>query len=128
MSESQCWEIDRMAARRLIGRLGVAATPETVEEVAAEFASHRLEVEQWVADRVQSYVIGMLEARSIEEFGRMDERWSDGFRTAEELVARLQSEDLLGQPVSEAKSKGQLLRSMMRTARKRSALVEKRSR
>ncbi len=128
MSELQCWEIDRLAAGRLLGRLKIKATPPIVEEVAMEFAQHRKDVEQWVADRVQSKIVSKLEARSMRDFGRMDENWNNGFSAAEELVARLMPNELLDQPSGKALSKGQVLRSMVRAARERSAIVERRSR
>lgn len=128
MSELRCWEIDRLAASRLLGRLEIETTPAIVEEVAMEFAQHRSDVEQWVADRVQSRIVSELEERSKRDFGRMDENWNNGFSAAERLVATLMPNELLDQPYGKALTKGQVLRSMMREARKRSAIVEKRPR
>ncbi len=91
-----------------------------------EFARHRMEVEQWAANRVQSTVIGALEAQSMHVFVQMDDKWANGFRAAEETVARLSTNELLDQPRGSVQSKGQVLRSMVRGARERSAIVEKR--
>tara|TARA_A100001391_G_scaffold46046_2_gene27208 strand:+ start:87355 stop:87732 length:378 start_codon:yes stop_codon:yes gene_type:complete len=121
-----CWEIDRLAARRLLDRLKIEATTASVEEAAMEFARHRMEVEQWAANRVQSTVIGALEAQSMHVFVQMDDKWANGFRAAEETVARLSTNELLDQPRGSVQSKGQVLRSMVRGARERSAIVEKR--
>ena len=128
MGELRSWGVDKLVATRILGRLDVEATPALVEEVAAELAEHRKDVEQWVADRVRSRTVKILEDRSIEVFGQMEEDWTNGFRAAEELVARLSPDQLLDQPSGKAPSKGQVLRSMVKTARKRSALVEKRPR
>lgn len=128
MSESRCWEVDRLAARRLLSRLKIEAIPALVEEVAVLFAEHRKDSEHRVAGQVQSRLIRELEARSMQEFGRMNDYWANGFRAAEEVVASLSSNELLDQPSGKARSKGQVLRSIVRDARKRSALIERRSR
>lgn len=119
MSDVQCWEIDRLAARRLLSRLGVEPAPATVEDAATVFAEHRTDVEHWVAERVQSRILEALETRSLQEFGQKDENWATGFRAAEEMVAKLVTNDLLDQPAGAAQSKGQALRRMLRTARRR---------
>ena len=128
MGESSCREVDRLAARRILDRLKIKVIPEIIEEVAAELAEHRKSSEQWAAGRAQSEIIRELEERSMQDFGRMCEDWANGFRAAEELVATLSLAKLLGQPIAGARSKGQVLRSMVRDARKRSALIERRSR
>jgi hypothetical protein len=128
MGESGCWEVDRLAAKRLLDRLKIEATPAIVEEVGAEFAEHRRTSEVWVAGRVQSRVIRELEARSMQDFCRMDDNWRNGFMAAENVVATLSMDELLDQPRGAARSKGQVLRGMVRDARKRSALVERRPR
>ncbi|MEN7536116.1 hypothetical protein [Aurantiacibacter flavus] len=120
MSATQYWEIDRLAANRLVDRLKIEANPEMVEEIAMEFAEHRAEVQHWVAHRVQSRIIGALEARSVQDFVQKDATWADGFIAAEHMVANLSINDLLDQPHGSAQSKGQVLRSMVRGARKRS--------
>lgn len=118
MSESRCWEVDRIAARRLLDRLKINATSAVVEEVAVEFAEHRKDVEQWVAGRVQSKFVKLLEARSMQDFAQMGDDWANGFRAAEELVATLSETEMLDQPIGKARSKGQVLRSMVRVARR----------
>lgn len=127
MGELRFWEIDRLAAGKLLARLEIEATPAIVEEVAMEFARHRQDVERWVAERVQSQIVSKLEERSIRDFGRMDENWNSGFSAAEELIATLMPNDLLDQPYGKAPSKGEVLRSMVREARKNAAIVERRS-
>lgn len=127
MGELRFWEIDRLAASNLLARLEIEVTPAIVEEVAMEFARHRQDVERWVAERVQSQIVSKLEERSIRDFGRMDESWNSGFSAAEELIATLMPNDLLDQPYGKAPSKGEVLRSMVREARKNAAIVERRS-
>ena len=127
MTDTRCWEIDRLAARRLLSRLGIEAPNTVVEEVAIAFAEHRADVQQWTANRVQSSIIDALEARSIQDFPQMDANWASGFIAAEQTVARLSKNELLDQPYGKAQSKGQVLRSLVRGARERSAIVEKRS-
>lgn len=127
MGELRFWEIDRLAASNLLARLQIEVTPAIVEEVATEFARHRKDVEQWVAERVQSQIVSELEERSMRDFGRMDESWNSGFSAAEELIATLMPNELLDQPYGKAPSKGEVLRSMVREARKNSAIVERRS-
>ena len=127
MRDTRYWEIDRLAAKRLLSRLEIEATTALVDEVAAEFAEHRIEVQQWTANRVQSRIIGALEAQSMQDFGQKNAHWADGFIAAEQLVARLSTNELLDQPYGTAQSKGQVLRSMVRGARNRSAGLERRS-
>ncbi|WP_341713640.1 hypothetical protein [Erythrobacter sp.] len=128
MGESQCWEVDRLAARTLLDRLKIEATPATVEQLEIGLAEHRRNSEVWVAGRVQSRCVKELEDRSMQDFTRMDDNWRNGFMAAEEIVATLSIDALLDQPRGEARSKGEVLRSMVRDARKRSALVERRTR
>lgn len=128
MSESRCWEVDRLAAKRLLDRLKIETTPAIVEEIGVVIAEHRKNSEMWIAGRIQSKLIRELETRSMQDFGRMDDDWRNGFMAAEAVVATLSIDELLDQPSGEARSKGQVLRSMVRDARKRSALVERRTR
>ncbi|WP_137679412.1 hypothetical protein [Aurantiacibacter suaedae] len=127
MTDTRYWEIDRLAARRLLGRLKIDATTAKIDEVASAFAEHRQEVQQWTASRVQSRIITALEVRSMEDFVHMDAKWANGFIAAEEMIARLSADELLGQPYGPAQSKGQVLRSLVRGARKQSPIVERRS-
>ena len=127
MRDMRYWEIDRLAAKRLLSRLKIEPTTAIVEEIAGEFAEHRMDVQHWAANRVQSRIIGALEERSIEDFAQKDAQWADGFMAAEQLVGRLSTNELLDQPYGTAQSKGQVLRSMVRGARNRSAGVERRS-
>lgn len=127
MPNTQSWEIDRLSARRLLDRLKIEATPAMIEEVAREFAEHRVDVQQWTANRAQSQIIGALEAKSMQDFGQKEANWADGFIAAEQLVARLSTNELLDQPSGTAQSKGQVLRSMVRGARQGSAIVDRRS-
>ncbi|OYX66357.1 MAG: hypothetical protein B7Y88_05620 [Sphingomonadales bacterium 32-64-17] len=127
MTDTRYWEIDRLAATSLLGRLGIETNPTTVEQAAAAFAEHRMEVQQWTANRVQSRIIGALEAQSMQDFGQKDSTWADGFIAAEQLVARLSTNELLDQPNGTAQSKGQVLRSLVRGARQRSTFVERHS-
>ena len=123
MTDTRFWEIDRLAAQRLLGRLEIDAPPGMVETVATAFAEHRMDVQQWAANRAQSQMIGALEAQSVQEFGQKDARWADGFIAAEQLVSRLSTSELLGQPYGTSQSKGQILRSMVRGTRNASAVV-----
>ena len=127
MTDTRCWEIDRLAAKRLLDCLTIEVTPAMIDEVATAFADHRAEVQRWTADRVQSRIIGVLEEQSVQDFAQRDADWANGFIAAEQMVARLSLNELLDQPHGKAQSKGQVLRSLMRGARKRSAIVEKRS-
>ena len=128
MTDTRYWEIDRLAATRLLGRLGIEASPTTLEQAAKAFAEHRVEVQQWTANRVQSRVIGALETQSMQAFGQKDANWADGFIAAEQLVARLSTNELLDKPYGTAQSKGQVLRSLVRGARQRSTVIETPSR
>ncbi|MGD9811965.1 MAG: hypothetical protein AB7U35_11640 [Sphingobium sp.] len=117
MSNSSIWGVDRVAAGNLAASLGLQLSEQDAERVAAHFARHRTGSYEWVARRVQANIIQMLEAASARLFDRNRAEWSDGFRNAEMVIHTAAPDELLGIESSEARSKGQVLRTMVRRAK-----------
>lgn len=117
MIESQVWSVDRVAAADLLGSLGVDATPEALEAAAIRLARHRICAQDWAVKRAQSRVVAALESASARHFDRRSNDWIDGFRRAEEIVIVMAAGELVPSLAPQARSKGQVLRSLVRQAR-----------
>lgn len=119
MGDSRSWSIDRLAANNLLASLKLEATSETLDVVAEHFSKHRRNSIEWAAKRVHSSVIRTLESALPPHFDRQGENWAEGARFAEHQVATMIPEDLLELPSDTARTKGQVLRAMVRQARNR---------
>ena len=117
MIESEVWSVDLIAATDLLGSLGIAATPQSLEAAATHLARHRVCAQDWAAKRAQSSVVAALESASAQHFDRKSNDWIDGFRRAEEVVIIMAPSELVPPPASQPRSKGQVLRSLVRRAR-----------
>lgn len=119
MGDSSAWSMDRLAAQNLLARLNVEATPGNLELAAEHFARHRDNAIGWAAERAHSRVVRELESVGTMHFGDRCEEWAEGFRFAEHRVATMMPEELLDLVPHRTRSKGQILRSMVRQARNR---------
>ncbi|WP_159872634.1 hypothetical protein [Novosphingobium sp. 9U] len=118
MSDSRVWSIDRVAAAGLLNSLGIAGTPEAIEAAARHFSSHRSCAQDWAAERARSTAIDALEAASVQQFTRRSSDWAEGFRCAEEILMVMTAKELVPVNMAEPRSTGQVLRSMVREARR----------
>lgn len=118
MSESDIWSVDRIAANNLGVSLGVTFNKDQIERIADHFALHRLRAAQWAAERTHANIVQVLETESLRLAQQHDEEWSQGFMRAEQAVMTIATGDLLGVERHEPKSKGQILRAMVRQAKR----------
>jgi hypothetical protein len=118
MGDGSVWEIDRLAAAELLALLKVTPEADWGNLAAKAFSKSRLQSYEWAARRVHESVIKTLEAESIETFERKDPIWTDGFRHAEECLMAKSPSELLEVVVRPSRSKGQVLRSLFRTAKR----------
>ena len=117
MGDSHFWSVDQVAARQLLADLSVEATDKAMETVMAHFARNRQSSYTWAAERVHSNVLRKLEDGSAIYFQRESEEWTDGFRSAEQQLMAVDPTELLGTDSIKPRTKGQILRAMMREAR-----------
>jgi histidinol dehydrogenase len=126
MNEAGVWTVDQVAAAGLLAALGLEAKTDTLEKVVVHLARHRLDACEWAAERVHDAVVRRMEAASTEIFTHHDAQWTEGFRAAEHLVLTARPAELLDLEPLRARSKGQVLRAMVREAKRvESALVVK---
>jgi len=118
MDDSVVWSVDRLAANNLLLNLGLKLGEQQAEQVAAHFAKHRLSAYTWAGEKVHSHVMEELETASMRRpFRESSEDWAEGYRYAEEVVMTL-SPALPDIESGQGPSKGQLLRAMVRDARR----------
>lgn len=122
MGDGSVWEIDRLAAAELLALLRVTPEADWAILAAKAFSKSRLQSYEWAARRVHESVIKTLEAESIETFERKEPVWTDGFRHAEECLMAKSPSELLEVAVRPSKSKGQVLRSLFRTAKREATI------
>tara|TARA_B110001454_G_scaffold217210_1_gene242020 strand:- start:450 stop:809 length:360 start_codon:yes stop_codon:yes gene_type:complete len=118
MNESDIWSVDRIAANNLAIDLGPPVTAEQLEKIAGHFAMHRRGSAKWVADRVHANIVKVMEAEAIPLAQHHDEKWSEGYMRAEQIVMTLATEQLLDIEPHKPKSRGQILRAMVRQAKR----------
>jgi hypothetical protein len=119
MAESNFWSMDRLAATNLLASLKLEASAETLDMVAEHFARHRQSSIGWAAERAHSHMTRRLEAASTTYFAERSEEWADGFRFAEQQIATTMPEELLELGPDRMRTKGQVLRALVRQARQR---------
>ncbi|HJT38713.1 MAG TPA: hypothetical protein VJ762_00115 [Sphingobium sp.] len=118
MTDSDSWSVDRLAANNLLAHLGLEATADTLERVERHFAQHRRTAMEWATQRVHATIIDRFEAASQDYFLHHSEEWTEGFRFAEQQVAGMTARDLLQTDPGQPQSKGQILRHLVRHARR----------
>jgi len=122
MDVAGVWEVDRLATADLLASLKTVTEAEWPNVIARAFAKARVKNYEWAAQRVRDSVIDLLEAEAVEEFQRKEMSWTDGFMHAEGCIAAQTASDLLDVSTDLSKSKGQVLRSLIRSARQQSTL------
>lgn len=117
MGHENVWEVDRIAAAELLTLLEEAPEAEWGGLAAKAFSGTRLKSYDWAAKRVHESAIKVLEKESTEMFQRKESAWTDGFRRAEECLMAKSPSELLGVMIHPPRSKGQVLRSFIRSAK-----------
>jgi len=123
MIESRIWSVDILAATDLLTRLGLEANDDRMALVADHLARHRLSACEWAAERMIGNVTQRLEDEAREQLQHRSDAWADGFRSAEQAVVTMSHGEMLGIRAPRGRTKGQMLRTLVRQARSRSATV-----
>lgn len=118
MEDGSVWEVDRIAAAELLALLKKAPEADWGILAAKAFSKARLQSYEWAARRAQESAIKALETEAIEVFQRKESVWTDGYRHAEEYLAAMAASELLEVSTRPARSKGQVLRSFIRSAKR----------
>ncbi|MCB2014045.1 MAG: hypothetical protein R3E11_04175 [Sphingobium sp.] len=118
MTDSSIWSVDHIAATNLAASLGPDCREEQIELIAEHFAQHRHSAYTWIADRIRDNLLERLSSASRGLFRRKSDEWTSGYREAEHIVMTIDTDELVGVDDRPARSKGQILRSMMRGAKK----------
>jgi len=121
MAENGVWEVDRLAAAELLASIKAACAEDWPSIVMQALSRHRSESQRWAAKRVQESAIQSLEEEASREFERRDAIWTDGYRFAEQVLNACSPDELLGTATRPPPSKGQVLRNLVRLARKKHA-------
>lgn len=117
MRNSNPWSVDRLAASRLLTDLNLAVTDEQLDMVARHLAVYRRDLMTWAAEQAHGQVIRKLEATPRSSFGRESDEWNRGFSFAEQRVMTMTNDELLERDPAPGRTRGQILRTMMRHAR-----------
>lgn len=118
MGDARYWEIDRVAAAELLATLREAPEADWGEIAAEAIAKTRRQSYDWAAKRVRQTALGVLEREAADAFQHKDAIWTDGFRHAEKCLLATSPSDLLGVTTRPAPTKGQILRTLLRSARR----------
>lgn len=121
MNDSTVWSVDRIAARNLLVNLQLELSEGDAELIAQHFAHHRRSACTWAAERVHGNIVDRLATASRDLFERKCEAWVDGFGNAERMVLAMPRDELVGIDTGKGRTKGQLLRTLVRQARARLA-------
>ncbi|WP_374126990.1 hypothetical protein [Sphingomonas sp. 28-62-11] len=82
-----------------------------------QFAAHRRDTNSWATKRYHTEISHQLEAASLDYFQRKGDDWNDGYRTAQLELMRIFPDELIDTGPEIARTKGQILRSMIRRNR-----------
>lgn len=118
MTDSEVWSVDRLAARNLFARLKMEATPDALALAERQFAEHRATTMEWTAERARAIILASLEEASQSHFPHQVEQWCAGYRRAEQQVSAVQVHQMMQLSRGKPPTKGQILRQMVRRARK----------
>ena len=127
MEDANVWDVDRIAAAKLLASLRETSEADWGQIIAKAFSRSRFQSYQWAASRVHESAIKVLEAESLEEFQRREAVWADGYRHAEECLMSQTPSELLEAVARPPKSQGQVLRALLRSARQQSVSKPKTS-
>jgi predicted amidophosphoribosyltransferase len=119
MDHTTHWSVDKLAASNLLAQLKIDAPDDLIDLVTRHFSEHRRNLVSWAAERMQSAIIEEMESSAPSLFTHHDEQWIRGFSQAEEIIYTLDPKALLDLDPDVPRSQGQILRSMVRQARRR---------
>ncbi|MFY8047936.1 MAG: hypothetical protein ACOVNS_03875 [Erythrobacter sp.] len=118
MGDGNVWDVDRIAAAELLALLKGAPEPDWDLLAAKAFSNNRLQNYEWAARRVHESAIKVLETEATEMLQHKEPMWTDGYRHAEKCLMTKSPTELLGVITRSSRSKGQVLRSFLRSAKR----------
>ena len=118
MGDENVWEVDRIAAAELLAFLKVAPQEDWGILAAKAFSKTRLQSYEWASRRVHQSAIKVLETEATEMFQRKESMWTEGYRHAEECLMAKSPSELLDVITRPSRSKGQVLRSFLRSTKR----------
>lgn len=121
MNSSQIWDVDRIAAAKILVALGVEASKEKVEAIAFHAAAHRLDSAYWAAKRVQIANLERLAEQLRSDYRAHASAWYDGFQEAEACVATTTADEALGVVTATPQTVAEIVRSQIRRAKVKKA-------
>jgi len=118
MNDSNMWTVDQLAATNLLAELKLEPTEAVLNAATRHLASHRRDAIGWAAERAHGAMIRKLEAAAMDHVSRQSDEWAAGYHFAEQQILTTMPEELLELGPDKARSKGQVLRAMVRHARR----------
>jgi hypothetical protein len=118
MTDRSAWSVDLIAANNLATALGLKLEEAQLQLIAEHFSDHRYRAYEWAAKRAQSALLERLESTLLEERPVRSDAWASGFVAAEEAALTISTDQLLGLPNHRGRTQGQVLRAMMRQAKR----------
>ena len=110
--------VDRLSASRILSSLGLEPSEEQVSSVAQHLAEHRENGERWGAKQARDKLGQAITDHLLNRSHHRNEDWCDGLREAEMLTSTLTVDDVLEVDRGHAPSRGTILRSLIRNAKK----------
>lgn len=123
MGDAHYWEVDRMAAAELLATLKEHPEAEWGVIAAEAIAKTRRQSYEWAAQRVRQSALAVLEREASGAFQHKEATWTDGFRHAEKCLMATSPTQLLGVTTRPAPTKGQVLRALLRSAKRGKASI-----
>lgn len=117
MGESAIRDVDRLAAANILSELGLTPDSARIDAVARHLAAHRQTAQVWAVGQARDRIVARLEAATIDRSQRESEDWVRGLGEAEHQVVVMQPHELLGEVATAPRTRGTILRSMVRQAR-----------
>ena len=118
MAESSVWLVDKIAAEAIIRDLGLQLGEPQIACVAERLAEHRINTFDLGASRIQSKIATTVQdVVSAHSYRSTD--WSEGCRSAEAAILTMASRLLAETKPVKQRSKGEILRTMVKKARSR---------
>jgi hypothetical protein len=120
MNDSKTWMVDQIAAANIGRALGLELDEQQLATVGEHLAEHRASALDMAASRIRETILERVYQARLAVHERRSAEWSEGCRSAEHAIMAMSSTDLLALPAAETVSQGQVLRTLIRHARKRS--------
>lgn len=117
MTDSGVWTVDQLAAARVVRELNLSLSAHDTERLAELLADHRFDALDFAISRARVTVSDAI--RDVLDRNRHKSgEWSDGCRSAEMAILTEMSGAIQNLKPKRTRSKGQVIRSLIRQARR----------